>query len=120
MTPPTTLAEALEMVPEYVMLKPGVDKWREGDEAIDCPSDELINPKYDSLWSKISWELIGTKQTNRMFHGELEYDVIIAGRRPIPQEVREAMAQNLMLEKHRRYAMTNAFEAWLLSQGGEP
>lgn len=67
MTHPTTLPEALEMVPVYVMLPYGGKRYME--------------------------------------------------RIPVPQEVREAMAKNLLLANQRGYAMTNPFETWLLSQG---
>lgn len=115
MTHPTTLSEALEMVPEYIHLpiKRG-HKIQINDEFYR--GDMPLNGK---VWINVG-EHCATSNDLTCFDRLWKGREIILGewRRPIPQEVREAMAQNLMLEKHRRYAMTNAFEAWLLIKGG--
>lgn len=69
----TTMAEALPLVPEYWPLVPGVDKWREGDEA-----------------PYVSLKRWGAVPSN--WHGEPVNDIEI-GRRHIPQSVREAEAR---------------------------
>lgn len=64
---PKTIDEALKLVPEYVMLRPGVDVWKKGDE-------------YGFDWIKAPSGFIGV-----IAHG-------FSVRRPIPQHVREALA----------------------------
>lgn len=138
---PTTLEQALKLVPEYVLLRPGVDVWRDGDE------------KY---WDEMGW----AEPQPLTIIGKKVQDV---GRRPIPAEVREAMAwwiiftaeldrrtiplyrimsfydelkSNLLrLEEQMNYCVEveefggieamaeylenpNPFESWLASQGG--
>lgn len=72
---PTTPEEALRLVPKYIMLRPGVDVWRVGDE-----------------WHErgMTWTIhSANKNIGRLV------DIPFAARR-IPQEVREAMAKNIL------------------------
>lgn len=75
---PTTLEEALLMVPTHWLLTPGVDVWQDGDEVLDCDYDK--NGLAIPLFVRGSLAL-GTY---------LRPDDI--GRRPIPQDVRESAA----------------------------
>lgn len=68
---PTTLAEALSMVPTHWPLTPGVDVWQDGDEFFDIVD--------------LQWDTIAPPQYTQKVNG-------IAARRPIPQDVRESAA----------------------------
>lgn len=72
---PTTLEEALSMVPTHWLLIPGVDVPRKGGDEIRVESRREWLPVEDMLWD---------------FERAYEHGVI--ARRPIPQDVREAEA----------------------------
>lgn len=92
-----TLQEALELVPEYIM----VDRWQEGDEC--------------NMWDEekfcYAWYPFPAR------------DPDAARRRPVPQEVREAFAL-IALERNKEILTREYWDAletvgaWLLSQGG--
>lgn len=76
---PTTLEEALKLVPEYILLRPGVDSPnRQGDEYRVESRREWVPAGY--IFDDI----------NR----KVERGAII--RRPLPTKVREAMARNIL------------------------
>lgn len=95
MNQPKTLHEALKLVPEYIM----VDRWQEGDEC--------------NMWDEekfcYAWYPFPAR------------DPDAARRRPIPQEVREAMGRRVIEmqeDKVNGVIQSHPFESWLLSQGG--
>jgi len=102
MNKPKDLTEALNLVPEYVMLRPGVDKWQAGDEY-----------RRDGKWEEAF--MFGKKVHPAEF-----------GRRFIPQEVREAFAVIALAESHPisvhpvdSVNASGCVGKWLLSQGGK-
>jgi hypothetical protein len=101
MNKPRTLAEALNLVPEYMLLRLGVHKWQYGDEAKTASSD---------------WERVQPGRLSMI--GHLYTLPELSGRRPIPQEVREAMAQ-LIISDLPYNGVVRPFGSWLLSQGGK-
>jgi hypothetical protein len=64
-----------DKLPEYIMLKAEVDKWRENDEYVVPISGG------DLSWIKIDSHLIGKS-----------IEIYYTSRRPIPSEIREAQA----------------------------
>lgn len=103
MTHPTTLAEALEMVPEYLILRPRKNRWQEGDEDFNVRA----------------WEIIPERRHNAEIAEHHN-----PGRRPVPQEVREAM--KTMAEAVHKDGIVSLYDfreasmivaQWLLSQG---
>lgn len=103
---PTTLEEALSMVPTHWPLSSRRDKWQKGDQyfAHNLPFDD----------SDDNWVDAGP------YHIE-SIEVVMPdelGRRPIPQDVRESIAQNLLMSDQRGYVMSNPIEAWILA--GKP
>lgn len=75
---PKTMQEALALVPEYIMLKPG-SQWREGDEEL----------KQSTLGSR--WIEPFTIRDAMLAYLKIEGHQI--ARRPIPQSVRESEAR---------------------------
>ena len=95
MNKPKTLEEALQLVPEYILLRP---------EEKNIDGDEFFNNQSDT------WCIIEPRD---ILSGYLPR------RRPIPADVRERMANNLR-GLYPAYDTTFAdwpFESWLL-QGG--
>ena len=96
---PTTLEEALSLVPTHWPLTPGVDKWQDGDEYFSS-----------SVWKRVniaSW---------------VGQDVGDNCRRPIPQDVRESIAE-MILHAARDTAKDSAWAEDLLGPwilGGKP
>jgi gamma-glutamyl:cysteine ligase YbdK (ATP-grasp superfamily) len=89
-----TIEEALELIPTHILLRPGKDKWQDGDEWLFEDND----------WRDI-------RETNV---GNLVGSIDQA-RRPIPESVRKAMAQQML-----RFSGSNGFlypfEVWLLTK----
>jgi len=102
MDKPKTLEEALQLVPGHVMLRPGVDVWQEGDEQIVLRAGGLSSVTRKSQFGDIVWG---------------------HGRRPIPADVREAMAYKILNRNaggenlRALFDRHNHFEAWLLQNG---
>ena len=94
---PTTLEEALSMVPTHWLLTAGVDVWQEGD-----------------VWheSGMMWRI---EKANRDIGRKV--NIPFAGR-PLPQDVRESVARNLLMSDQRGYTMSNPLESWILA--GKP
>lgn len=98
-----TLEEALLLIPTHIMLRPGIDKWQEGDE----DNVGLGKPR----WVDIAEYLYGKNIGDRV------------GRRPIPESVRKAMAMRLFGMSYMdntkyindQMRTETAFEFWLLS-----
>lgn len=112
---PTTLEEALLMVPTHWPLTPGVDVWQDGDEHYfhgGCKWEPIVKGRF-----RIGSGLLG-----------LIIDSVDIARRPIPQDVRESFARILLngAEIERTgvqaafgaYAYNFPFEAWILA--GKP
>ena len=83
-----THSEALDLIPTHIYLIPGKDRWQEGDEF------------FIHTWNK-KLNFIGTVV------GDYE-----AGRRPIPEAVRQDMALGLLYSI--REDITSEFQDWLL------
>lgn len=77
---PTTLEEALLMVPTHWLLTPGVDVWQDGDEEVFC-SD--YGPYWSDFLGGVGFEIPERKDA-------LTQPII--ARRPIPRDVRESAA----------------------------
>lgn len=96
---PTTLEEALSMVPTHWPLTPGVDVWRIGDEYYDD--------------GETGWVGVGSTK-----------GVVTSGypaRRPIPQDVREAVARlvyGVGINQGSDDPDARKFAAWILA--GKP
>lgn len=92
---PTTLEEALSMVPTHWLLTPGVDVWQDGDE-------------YGCDWIKAPSGFIGVIKPG------------FSVRRPIPQHVREALAVTALQNNDEPSDITAAriIGRWLA--GGKP
>jgi hypothetical protein len=86
---PLTFEQAKQLVPEYIMLKTGIDKWREGDEVHIAHGWQTCKEEAGTL---VHWP---------------------RSRRPIPYKVRDAMAMGIML--HGKY-LNDPFTSWLLEQ----
>lgn len=112
MNKPKTLQDALELVPEYVMLK---------EEELCRDGDQFSS---GTKWHKIPKHWIDSPAgefCRRSPAGEF-------CRRPIPQEVRERMARNILNGAKiceagvhaaiEHFAYNFPAESWLLSQGG--
>lgn len=103
-----TLDDALALVPENMLLRPGVDVLMKGDR---FPSG--LGDGGRMVWHTIMPEIIGTIVP----HG---YQIWA---RPIPQEVRLRAAKNILRHANLRSVKTKKpprlgiFESWLFSQG---
>jgi hypothetical protein len=101
MNNPKTIDEALALVPTHILLRPGVDVWREGD-------DFLIT---HDRWMKNTWE---KAFSFKMVQAEEQ------GRRLIPEEIRIAMAERMFkYSTLDNFKYWNQFESWLLSSKPE-
>jgi hypothetical protein len=112
-----TLEEALLLIPTHIMLRPKIDKWREGDEVV------VIGLSVVGLLSKVhsqEWEPCDERDIGRLL---LEKQI---GRRPIPESVRQAMAMRLFGMSYMdntdyindQMRTETAFEYWLLPARG--
>lgn len=111
-----TIEEALELIPTHIVLRPGIDKWQEGDEVYLGNSWSICKFKTDPFTYK------GEKEFTRIFHGRHGWTDLIKNdnvnfnpaQRAIPESVRKAMAQQML-----RFSGSNGFlypfEVWLLS-----
>lgn len=97
-----TFEEALVLVPTHILLRPGIDKWQEGDE------DNVGLGK--QRWIEIAEYLYGHVVRDRV------------GRRPIPESVRKSMAESVVHTSTIGAGEITgwfAFEVWLLSTQGK-
>lgn len=106
-----TLEEALALIPTHIMLRPGIDKWQQGDELQNI-TNHLISGSYIPRWIKVKSLSFGKTLPERAI-----------GRRQIPESVRQDMAMRLFgmsymdNTKYINDQMRTAtpFEFWVLS-----
>lgn len=100
-----TLAQALTYIPEYILLVPGVDKWKEGDEWLFTQVDPDIRDKQHD-WRKIRPLNVGASVGN-----------LDAARRPIPLSIREAEARWLLYNSLATVPARLELDRWEYSLG---
>lgn len=93
-----TLESALELIPTHIILRPKIDKWKEGDEIAEYGGD-----RWDINW--LPCEKIVVE--------EIEGKPAATYRRAIPESVRKDMALDLKLSVE-EYT-TSEFQEWLLA-----
>lgn len=111
------IKEALELIPTHICLTEK-HKWQEGDEIYIGKSWSLCRFKTDQFTYK------GEKEFCRLFHGQHGWTDLIknenvnyeAARRPIPESVRQAMAELMISAPNSKY---EPLEFWLLTTQGK-
>lgn len=93
---PLTFEQAKAKIPKHVMLQPGVDRWREGDETYWVSRHE----GNEKGWYQIMPHSFGLMPNDR--------DI---SRRPIPEEIIDAMAREV-ISKYERHPLFD----WLAEQ----
>lgn len=99
MTKPKTIEEALQLIPTHIMLRPGV-------EFSEHNTDESLSNH--NGWAVCRWP-------HKVIPGEI-------ARRPIPENVRQAMAVHLLQmqqDKDDKIIRSHPFESWLID-GEQP
>jgi hypothetical protein len=98
-----TLEEALDLIPTHIYLKPGKDKWQEGDE---------FWSKNHTGWWAIAPDRIGAIVGSAHWSHDAVIENDLTARRSMPEAVRQDMALDLKLSMEE--ATTSEFQERIL------